>query len=67
MARGDWTRRNIADERSRDAAREELAHGFRGAMSDDDMVRYAEALDIAYGPPPEDGWATYEPNTYGGS
>lgn len=64
---GAWTRANIARERAREAARHELEHGFRGAMSDDDMVRYAEALRLVHGAAPSEDWDAFEPNTYGGS
>ncbi len=47
------TRRCIADERARADARDELEHGFRGPMSDDDMERYATALTLVFGPAPE--------------
>jgi hypothetical protein len=63
MAKGDWTRKSIEDERARDAAREELEHGFKGAMSDGGMARYAKALRLVHGPAPEPGWDCHESNT----
>lgn len=50
---GRWSRNNIAAERSKLASAEELRLGFRGAMTDDDMSRYARCLTLVYGPAPE--------------
>lgn len=67
MQRGDWTRRQIADGRARAEARDELEHGFRGPISDEDMVRYARASRLVYGPAPLEDWGSYEPNTWSGT
>jgi hypothetical protein len=61
VATGNYTRRAIAREREIAAAKEEIEHGFRGPVSDDDMVRYARLLDIVNGPPPDSDGVDREP------
>ena len=51
----DWTA--VPGTREHDnaleAARHELAHGFRGPATDADMVRMCRLLTLVYGPAPE--------------
>lgn len=63
MARGDWSRRSIANERAMSKARAAMKNGFCGLTD----LEYEEAVNLLSGPAPEEGWDRYEPNTYGGT